>query len=292
MPILYHILFFSLTSPVKNNIVSKNKRRELVIDPITEDSETSYAVKLPAFEGPLDLLLHLIKKNEVNIYDIPIALIAQQYLDYLKILKTLNLSIAGEFIVMAATLIFIKSKTLLPLEEMPPEETEKDPRAELVRRLLEYQQFKEAASTLGEREQEWRDVFRREEGAGNEHEVALTDLNLFDLLDALQKLLEGVPSKRSVDILVDELSVKDKMSVILGELSATDQARGIDFFSLFSRNGTRAEIIVTFLALLELIRLRLVWIQQSDHFEPIMIFKSQDTMINQPEEEMNGGSGS
>jgi len=261
-------------------------------EPITEDYETSYAVKLPAFEGPLDLLLHLIKKNEVNIYDIPIALIAQQYLDYLKMMKSFNLSIAGEFIVMAATLIFIKSKTLLPLEEMPAEEAEEDPRAELVRRLLEYQQFKEAASTLGEREEEWRDVFRREEGADNGQEVALTDLNLFDLLDALQKLLEGVPSKRSVDILVDELSVKDKMSVILGELSATDQASGINFSSLFSRDGTRAEIIVTFLALLELIRLRIVWIQQSDHFGPIMIFKSQDTTVNQPEEEMNGGSGS
>jgi segregation and condensation protein A len=262
-------------------------------DTTTEDSETSYAVKLPAFEGPLDLLLHLIKKNEINIYDIPIAPIAQQYLDYLKLMKTFNLSIAGEFIVMAATLIYIKSKMLLPIEQMPSEEIEEDPRAELVRRLLEYKQFKEAASTLGEREQEWRDVFRREEGADNGHEVALTDLNLFDLLDALQKLLETVPSKRSVDILVDELSVKDKMSVILGELSATDQAKGIAFFSLFSRDGTRAEIIVTFLALLELIRLRLVWIQQSDPFGPILIFKSQDATVSQSEEEeINGGSGS
>src|ERR1700693_4268232 len=120
-----------------------------------DESQTSYAVKLPAFEGPLDLLLHLIKTNEINIYDIPIAIITQQYLDYLKLMKNLNLSIAGEFIVMAATLIYIKSKTLLPLEESPPEEQEEDPRAELVRRLLEYKQFKEAASTLAERAPEW-----------------------------------------------------------------------------------------------------------------------------------------
>ncbi|HXC61366.1 MAG TPA: segregation/condensation protein A, partial [Nitrospiria bacterium] len=195
-----------------------------------DESQTSYAVKLPAFEGPLDLLLHLIKTNEINIYDIPIAMITQQYLDYLKLMKNLNLGIAGEFIVMAATLIYIKSKTLLPLEESPLEEQEEDPRAELVRRLLEYKQFKEAASTLAEREQEWRDVFRREEKGDNGHEVTLTDLNLFDLLDALQKVLEQVPSKRSVDILIDGLTVKDRMSIVLSGLEAAD---GIDFLSLF-----------------------------------------------------------
>jgi len=254
-----------------------------------DDSQTSYAVKLPTFEGPLDLLLHLIKTNEINIYDIPIALITQQYLDYLKMMKTLNLSIAGEFIVMAATLIYIKSKMLLPVEEMPLEEQEEDPRVELVRRLLEYKQFKEAAITLAEREQEWRDVFRREEKGGNGHEVTLADLNLFDLLDALQKVLERVPSKRSVDILIDELTVKDRMSVILSGLEAAD---GIDFLSLFETDRTRAAIIVTFLALLELIRLRLVWAQQNDLFGPIRIFKVKTEMVNQPNEEINGGSGS
>jgi len=254
-----------------------------------DDSQTSYAVKLPAFEGPLDLLLHLIKTNEINIYDIPIALITQQYLDYLKMMKTLNLAIAGEFIVMAATLIYIKSKTLLPIEETPLEEQEEDPRAELVRRLLEYKQFKEAASNLAEREEEWRDVFRREEAEGNGHEVTLTDLSLFDLLDALQKVMERVPSRRSVDILIDELTVKDRMSMILSGLETAD---GIDFLSLFEADTTRAAIIVTFLALLELIRIRLVWIQQDDHFGPIRIFKAKAETISQPEEEINGGSGS
>ena len=269
---------------------------------IPEDSQTSYAVKLPVFEGPMDLLLHLIKTNEINVYDIPIALITQQYLDYLKLMKTLNLSIAGEFIVMAATLIHIKSKMLLPPEETPLEQEEEDPRAELVRRLLEYKQFKDAANNLSEREMEWRDVFRREEEACNGHEVTLTDLNLFDLLDALQKVLERVPSKRSVDILIEELSVKDKMSLILTRLEAAGppdrqaggqgQANGIDFFSLFEGDETRAAIIVTFLALLELIRLSLVWIQQSDLFGPILIFKSNDATVRQPGEETNGGSGS
>jgi segregation and condensation protein A len=254
-----------------------------------DSSQTSYAVKLPIFEGPLDLLLHLIKTNEINIYDIPIALITQQYLDYLKMMKTLNLSIAGEFIVMAATLIYIKSKTLLPPEETPLDEKEEDPRAELVRRLLEYKQFKEAASSLADREEEWRDVFRREGKEKNGHDVTLTDLSLFDLLDALQKVMERVPSKRSVDILIDELTVKDRMSVILSELESSD---GIDFLSLFDEDATRYAIIVTFLALLELIRLRLLFIRQDEQFGPIRIFKPKNETFSQPEEEIDGGSGS
>src|SRR2546426_7847986 len=131
-------------------------------------AEDSYRIRLDEFEGPLDLLLHLIKKNEINIYDIPIALITKQYLDYISTMKSLNLVVAGEFLVMAATLIHIKSRMLLPVEAEGDEEDEagEDPRAELVRRLLEYKQFKEAAGELVQRGQQWRGGFRRPAGAG------------------------------------------------------------------------------------------------------------------------------
>jgi segregation and condensation protein A len=251
-----------------------------------ESSQTSYAVKLPAFEGPLDLLLHLIKTNEINIYDIPIALITQQYLDYLKMMKTLNLAIAGEFIVMAATLIYIKSKTLLPIEETPLEEQEEDPRPSWSAARWSTA-IQRSGPNPADREDEWRDVLAEKERKAAM--VTLTDLSMFDLLDALQKVMERVPSKRSVDILIDELTVKDRMSMILSGLETAD---GIDFLSLFEADTTRAAIIVTFLALLELIRIRLVWIQQNDHFGPIRIFKEKAATTSQPEEEIDGGSGS
>ena len=158
-----------------------------------DQPELPYQVKIENFEGPLDLLLHLIKKNEINIYDIPIALIAQQYLDYLSVMKELNLGVAGEFLVMAATLLHIKSRMLLPVEEAAVDEDDgPDPREELVRRLLEYKQFKEAASQLDYKERLWRDVFSRESGSEVEltkDENLLDEISLFDLVDALQGVL-------------------------------------------------------------------------------------------------------
>ena len=177
------------------------------------EEQDAYRVKLEVFEGPMDLLLHLIKKNEIDIYDIPIALITQQYLEYLELMKQLNIDIAGEFLVMAAELMHIKSKMLLPKPEFEEEEEEgPDPREELVRRLIEYQQFKEAAEQLRERELLGRDVFIRGATAQDWVEIAgdsIAPLSLFHLIEAFQKLLEKVPGE--VQMEVDRVSVRERI---------------------------------------------------------------------------------
>lgn len=234
-----------------------------------------YTIKLPVFEGPLDLLLHLIRENKIDIYDIPIALITHRYLEYLEIMKELNLEIAGEFLVMAATLIHIKSRMLLPVDEDAPVD-EEDPRMELVQRLLEYQAFKEAALTLKEKEETWRDYFRREpyDGADErpeEVELPLFDLNLFDLIGAFQKLLEKVPAE-AVEITKETLTVKDKIAFIMDKLESEETVR---FETLFTRDVARSEMIVTFLALLEIIRLGLARGYQDKDFGGIWIVNPQ-----------------
>ncbi|MBI5044091.1 MAG: segregation/condensation protein A [Nitrospirae bacterium] len=236
----------------------------------------SYEIKLDMFEGPLDLLLYLIRKNEVNIYDIPIALITQQYLEYIDLMKSLNLDIAGEFLVMAATLIHIKSKMLLPPTETDEDEEGEDPRAELVRRLSEYKKFKDAAMLLEEKENLWRDVFRREgsveEYGAPEAEPLLFDFSLFDLVDALKSVIERLPEKGAIEFAAEELSVKDRMNVILERL---ENIESLLFAELFDNDKTRMAIVATFLALLELVKLRLVRIQQVKEFDVIRIFKGE-----------------
>jgi segregation and condensation protein A len=245
------------------------------ISPVMEETTPSYAIRLPAFEGPLDLLLHLIKKNEIDIYDIPMASITRQYLEYLDLMKSLNLNLAGEFLVMAATLIHLKSKTLLPPAESEEEEGGVDPRAELVRRLLEYQQFKEAAGVLEERELSWRDIYHRSpmpmtDDSGEEEAFTLGDVSLYDLLDVLKAVFERIPEKHSLEIFVEELSVQDRMDVILDGLEAVES---VTFTSLFEKDTHRLAVIVTFLALLELVRLRQVKIVQGEVFGVIRIWK-------------------
>ena len=229
-----------------------------------------YNIKIPAFEGPFDLLLHLIRENKLDIYDIPIALITHQYLEHLELMKELNLEIAGEFLVMAATLIYIKSRMLLPPdEEVPPEEQE-DPRNELVQRLLEYQKFKEAAVDLKSRESEWLKTFCREpiaESGEEEKELYLFDLNLFDLLEAFKKLLDKAPPD-VIEITRETLTVKDRMSNIMEIIEGEEAIR---FEALFAEGSTRIQLIVTFVALLELIRLGLVRAYQEKEFGKIWI---------------------
>ena len=240
---------------------------------------TDYRVRLSVFEGPLDLLLHLIKKSEINIYDIPIALITRQYLEYLDLMKTLNLTIAGEFLVMAATLIHIKSRMLLPPDDLHEEEKEEDPRRDLVQKLLEYQQFKEAAERLGWREETWSQVFCRQSASGGdqdiegEGEVMLSEVSLFDLMEALQAVVARVPMDRILEIIPDEVSVREKMSLVMERL---EESRGLAFEALFEGESTRQVAIVTFLALLELIRLQLVVAQQILLFGPIRILKAPE----------------
>ena len=236
--------------------------------------EASYRIRLDQFEGPLDLLLHLIKQNEINIYDIPIALITKQYLEYIGLMKSLNLEVAGAFLVMAATLIHIKSRMLLPVEPQEDEEDGEDPRAELVRRLLLYKQFKEAAGELEERGRMWREVYARPlvelERQVVEEEAPL-DMTLFDLVDAFQDILRLAPAKTLLELTPDHLTVKDRMNHILERLEETAT---VTFEELFRPVEGRLVLIVTFLALLELIRIKLVRAFQSEVFGSILLSRA------------------
>jgi segregation and condensation protein A len=241
-----------------------------------EQTELPYQVRIENFEGPLDLLLHLIKKSEINIYDIPIAMIAQQYLSYIEAMKDLNLTVAGEFLVMAATLLQIKSKMLLPVEEHAEDDEDgPDPREELVRRLLEYKTFKEAARQLDTQERMWREIYSRPavsvEADPQSDDAVLDNIGLFDLVDALQTILDRNPGKKLLEIIPDNLTVRDRMTVILEALEGQES---IGFEALFETSCHRLIIIVTFLALLELIRLRTVRVYQAENFGPILLSRT------------------
>ncbi len=231
---------------------------------------SSVTVKLERFEGPLDLLLHLIKRDEIDIYDIPIAHITQQYLSYLELMRSLDLDVAGEFLVMAATLMRIKAKMLLPLPSTGVEEDEGDPREELVQRLVEYRQFKEAASTLRLREDERRLLFERgmvptEDEAGP---IPLMPATLFDLLDALNRVMSRIPEQAVYAVQAETYDVEDKMALIAGEVAE----RGtVSFTSLLASCKSRMEMIVTFIALLEIIKLGQALVVQADPFGDITI---------------------
>jgi segregation and condensation protein A len=241
-----------------------------------ESSPDALPVRLEQFEGPLDLLLHLIKKNEVNIYDIPIALITQQYLNTIRLMEELDLDVAGEFLVMAATLIHIKSKMLLPRPETAAgvEGEEEDPRDALVRRLLEHQKFKAAAELLHEREQlraaQWqRPDERIAEIAGDEYEPEL-EVDLFSLLSAFQSVIERAKQRPKVLLPPEQISVEARIEQLLERLSETEAC---GFEDLFADALGRSALIVTFLALLEMIRLKLVRVFQSGSFGPIRVYK-------------------
>lgn len=229
----------------------------------------SAKVQLEIFEGPLDLLLHLIKKNEVSITDIPIATITEQYLSTLELMQSLNLDVAGEFLVMAATLIHIKSRMLLPFGDEDGEEEEgEDPREELIRRLLEYQRFKEAAEELERREILKRDVFARSSEAPEEVEaVGFEGLSLFDLISALRHVLERFPEEEVHEVTLEKISVGEKMSQLLDNLH---QRGKVIFQSLFEGAASRIEVVVTFLAMLELVKIRAIRVWQ-EGVGPIVI---------------------
>jgi segregation and condensation protein A len=230
----------------------------------------SVMVKLVRFEGPLDLLLHLIKRDEIDIYDIPIAHITQQYLTYIELMRSLDLEVAGEFLVMAATLMRIKAKMLLPLPAVGEEEDEGDPREELVQRLVEYRQFKEAAGTLKSREEERRLLFERGmlPGADEAGPLPLAPATLFDLLDALNRVMLRIPEHTAYDVRAEAYDVEEKMSLI----ARTVAERGsVSFIALMQECRARAEVIVTFIALLELVKLGQVTVTQAEPFGDIEI---------------------
>jgi segregation and condensation protein A len=243
----------------------------------TMTNDQLYSIKVPVFEGPLDLLLHLIKDNKIDIYDIPITVITKQYLEYIEIMKELNLEIASEFLVMAATLIYIKSRMLLPPDETIETEEQEDPRAGLVQRLLEYQAYKEASGILREREEIWANIFSRppmdKDKVEVEPELYLFDVNIFDLMGALKKIMSKVPPE-AIKITRETLTVKDRIAMILDKMENEHTMR---FDALFEEDTTRVQIIVTFLALLEILRLGLVRAYQDRDFGTIWIMRhSQD----------------
>ena len=227
-------------------------------------------VQLKIYEGPLDLLLHLIKKNELDIVDIPIASITEQYLSALELMQGLNLDVSGEYLVMAATLLHIKSKMLLPPEEVDEDDDEEDgdSREDLIRRLLEYERFKNAARDLEEREVLNRDVFARQDRSERVREVSFEQLSVFDLMSALQRVLERFPGPSVHRVVQETVSVRERMTHILDELH---RRPSVLFHELFESARSRMDVVVTFLALLELIRIRAVHALQKERLGPIVM---------------------
>ncbi|HYR24051.1 MAG TPA: segregation/condensation protein A [Chthoniobacterales bacterium] len=235
--------------------------------------ETDYKVKLEVFEGPLDLLLYLIKRDEIDIYDISIERITGQYLEYLQAFKELKIDIAGEFVVMAANLIYLKSRSLLPLDQQPPEEDaeEDDPRWDLIRQLIEYKKFKEAAEQLHDRAREQERIFTRDGGnvAVSDAPLTLHEVGIFQLIHAFQEVIKRVEAREDLqEIFGERFSVSDKIEKILQRVSDGTPVR---FSELFGQIVSRLEIVVTFLALLELIRLNQVRALQRKMFDEIEI---------------------
>jgi len=244
-------------------------------------------VQLDIFEGPLDLLLHLIKKNEVSIADIPIATITEQYLATLELIEMLSLDVAGEFLVMAATLVHIKSRMLLPPDETDLEEEEEggDPRDELVRRLLDYQRFKEAAGELERRDILKRDVFVRSPEPPEQMEtVGFETVSLFDLISALRTVLDRLPKDSAHQVELETVSMREKMSQLLEDLHRKGK---VVFQELFAGAVSRLEVVVTFLAMLELVKIRAVKIWQEEMMGPIVIAPAAP--LEEAHQKMAGG---
>lgn len=234
--------------------------------------DPNFRIELPNFEGPLDLLLHLIRKHELDILDLPIAFITDKYLEYLSLMQGLNLDVASEYLVMAATLAHIKSKMLLP---RPPEDQEDedldqlDPRAELIRRLLEYQKYKTVAMDLGERAISGRDVFSR--GApppSADGPPPLKEVSVFKLIDALHRIAKRLNADVALEVDAERMTIQERIGSLVDLLRERRRCR---FDELFEGVSTSYELVVTFLALLEMAKMRLASIYQTDHEEPIYL---------------------
>ena len=243
-------------------------------NPDFESILEDYPIRVLNFEGPLDLLLHLIKAHEVNIYDINISLVTQQYLDYLDLMQDLNLEVAGEFLVMAATLIHIKSRMLLPRPDPSQEQPDEDPREALVRRLLEHQRFKAAAELLHEKEIQRSAQWGRPDGrvaelVGDPPEPEI-EVDLFSLMAAFRQVMDRMRQRPVVPLPAEQIPLERRIEQLLARLSETEAC---GFEELFADVQTRAGMIVTFLALLEMIRLKLVRVFQQGNFGPIRVYR-------------------
>ncbi len=269
----------------RNPSTSSGLRPEFIEGRNTAITNMAYKIKLDIFEGPLDLLLYLVKKDHLNIYDIPITQVTEQYLAYLELMRLLDLNIAGEFLVMAATLMQIKSRMLLPANEAAKQEVEEsDPREELVQRLLEYQRFKEIASELRQRELKAKEQFRRQgQGVASAGDASYSgevyfEASIFDLINAFtQALKEGVPRELFYEVIKDEFTVDQKIHDII-HLLLNQEA--LILRQLFSQAKNKLEIIATFLAVLELIRLKEITIRQKGLFGEIEIIRNLNNIIS------------
>jgi segregation and condensation protein A len=241
--------------------------------------DDNYKVKLDIFEGPLDLLLYLIKKDEVDVLDVNIERITRQYIAYLDTFKMLNIDLAGEFIVMAANLMYLKSRMLIPKHVQPPEEEgdEEDPRWELIRQLIEYKKFKDAAGFLSRRQMQMENVYpaspevpevKKEEVSG------FPELGIFDLIRAFQKVLNRFQKEELQEIADDRFTVSDKIEHLLAHVQPGER---VSFLNLFAGATTRDEVIVTFVAMLELIKLRQFRVTQDYLLGEITLIRNENT---------------
>lgn len=246
-----------------------------LLDSRGESSDASaITIRLDGFEGPLDLLLHLLKREEIDIWNIPIARITEQYLEYLQLMKDLNINVAGEWLVMAATLIHIKSRMLLPPDPAAAvaPEAQDDPRTELVYQLLEHQKFKNAAQMLYTREEVENAVWTNPPGEVLEGEKDVVAVTLFDLLKAFHDIVKRFEAQRALELGGEEVSIDEKIAEIRRLLLLRDHML---FSSFFSRSPSKHHLIVTFLALLELVRLHEIWLYQKQSFDEIHITKGK-----------------
>jgi segregation and condensation protein A len=243
----------------------------MIGDDSHSEARAGYTFRLEGFEGPLDLLLHLIQKNELDILNIPISLITEQYLEYLQLMKVLNLDLAGEYLLMASTLLHIKSRMLLPKSSEGEEEEEEDPRAELVRRLLEYRKYKNAALEMEKRPLLDRDVFIRlsPPEPEEEPEEERIEVNLFELLEAFRQVLERVKPESVHEVILEHMSVEAKIQEILALLDKEN--RSMAFHRLFPEQASRRVVVITLLAILELVKMKRIRIFQLAAFETIRI---------------------
>jgi segregation and condensation protein A len=241
----------------------------------------NYKIRLDIFEGPLDLLLYLVKKDHLNIYDIPIAKVTAQYLEYINFMQLLDLNIVGDFLVMAATLMQIKSKMLLPAEELAVLE-EEDPRAELVKRLLEYEKFKQVAESLRQREVGQQEVFKRPktetpaEYKIQDKEEAYFEASIFDLINAFSKALKDIPREVFYEVVKDQFTVEQKVHDILHLLLLQTEVK---LSELFQKSKSKIEIVVIFLAILELAKMKEIIAKQNVEFEDIVISRNKENII-------------
>jgi segregation and condensation protein A len=281
---------------------------------MSDSVSNDYKVSLDVFEGPLDLLLHLVKKHDIAIFDVPVAFITQKYLEYIELMRQLNLEIAGEYLLMAATLAHIKSRELLPSpdpsqadkdgEGADDEESEIDTRQELIRRLLEYQKYKEAALTLGDRPVIGRNVWTRgsaaedllPEGAEGDTDPPLLEFPVFSLLEALTDVLSRARVKLTHDVIIERLSITDRINQLVDRLEAEGTFTFASCFDILEKDEAgeeqvRHQVVVTFLAILEMAKLKLIRIRQPEGLTEIHVTRAVEDVRKLARDFGSGGAG-